>query len=171
MRFENGQNQSRVTEHGENHIPARTCWLDSTFQNAGWNNRTGSSTAPARGLARLACHSPAAIFRKNPFSQPISSGTPWILINSTAASATMPALGALAVEGVQPTNLRLAPQLHPVVRAHPLGPLAKLRTAQPARSLWDSQRRRSFPGHAATSLSGRLRLIPWDSRYPRTMNS
>jgi len=67
------------------------------------------------------------------------------------------------------------PQLHPALRLDPLGPLAKLGTPQPAGSLWDSRWWRPLSGHAATSLSGGLRLILWDSQRPgwtkTTLNS
>ena len=69
---------------------------------------------------------------------------------------------------------QLGPQLHPALCPAPLGPLATLGTAQSARSLWDSRWRRSLPGHAGTGLSGRLRLILWDSHplpSARTINS
>ena len=68
--------------------------------------------------------------------------------------------------------LRLAgtvePQFHPPLRLGPLGPLAKIGFAQSLGKLWDSQRRRSFPGPTRTGVSGRLWLNLWDSQAAQT---
>jgi len=53
----------------------------------------------------------------------------------------------------------------------PLGPVAKIGTAQPLGMLWDSRWRRTFPGHAPTSLSGGFRLTVWDSRLTGMANA
>ena len=60
------------------------------------------------------------------------------------------------------------PQLHPPLRPHPLGPLAKNRFAQPLGKLWDSRGWRSLPRPARSGLSGGLRLILWDSHAVHT---
>src|SRR6266478_8392431 len=58
----------------------------------------------------------------------------------------------------------VGPQLQPAFHAAALGAVAETGTAQPARTLWDSRRRRPLPGHARSGLFARFGMKLWDSR-------
>ncbi len=57
------------------------------------------------------------------------------------------------------------PQLHPALHPPAFGAVAETRTAQLARTLWDSRWRGPLLGHARTGLFAWVDLNLWDNRF------